>query len=457
MFGLRISPGLYRTVWRWHFYAGIAVAPFLVILAVTGAIYLFNDEINDWLHRDLRIVPAASQSVPLSAIAAAALASQGGGTVTRIDTPRGPGRSAEVFVRLRAPEPVRVFVDPGNGRVLGSYTYSRTLVGFADLAHGSLMLGKGGDAIVELVACWGFILVATGLFLWWPRGRKRLAGILYPRWSKSGRPFWKDLHAVIGFWASLVVMFLILTGLPWAGIWGDLLRRGTDLAGIGYPASHRLHGTPAPTTVGAESGKAAPWTLEQAPAPQSDPHAHHGGAAMAPQAEPAHRLGLDAVAAILQAEGMDAPYRLTLPRGDRSAFTAFTYPDQPETQRTLHIDQYSGRVIADIRFADYGWAAKAVELGVQIHMGNYFGRANQLLMLLACLATVLLAVTGPLMWWMRRPKGTFSAPQITEPLRARQLAMIVMILCVVFPLAGASLLVVLGIEYAFTRASPAVA
>ena len=32
---------LYRTIWRWHFYAGLFVLPFILILSVTGSIYLF--------------------------------------------------------------------------------------------------------------------------------------------------------------------------------------------------------------------------------------------------------------------------------------------------------------------------------------------------------------------------------------------------------------------------------
>ena len=48
----------YRALWRWHFYAGLLVAPFLLILAVTGAIYLFNDELNLALSPELyRVAP----------------------------------------------------------------------------------------------------------------------------------------------------------------------------------------------------------------------------------------------------------------------------------------------------------------------------------------------------------------------------------------------------------------
>ncbi|ABA05573.1 propeptide, PepSY amd peptidase M4 [Nitrobacter winogradskyi Nb-255] len=445
---------LHRTVWRWHFYAGLVVAPFMFILAVTGAIYLFNDEINDVLHRDLRIVAPVSEPAPLSKMAEAAITAYPGGKVTRIDTARATNRSVEVFVTPATGDAVRVFVDPGTGRVLGSYVYARTLVGFADIAHGSLTLGSIGDNIVELAACWGFILVATGLYLWWPRGRFRLGGVLYPRIGRRGRPFWKEWHAVVGMWSAFLIMFLILTGLPWASFWGDLLRRGTDLAGIGYPANHRLQGTtPSTTTVKDAAGNAAPWTLEQAPIPDSDPHAgHHGHITSAPAAK--RMLGVDDVAAILTREGLMAPYRLILPKNASGVFTAFSYPDQPETQRTLHVDQYSGRVIGDVRFADYGWAAKAVELGVQIHMGNYFGRLNQIVMLIPCIGIIVLTITGPLMWWRRRPKGEFAAPQPLSSPRLRTSAMIVIGLCVMFPLAGASLALAMIADWVWEQ-SPA--
>lgn len=81
----------------------------------------------------------------------------------------------------------------------------------------------------------------------------------------------------------------------------------------------------------------------------------------------------------------------------------------------------------------------AVELGVQLHMGNYFGRANQVVMLIACLGVILLSITGPIVWWKRRPKGGLGAPRELAPLRLRTMALITIGLGLMFPLAGASL------------------
>ena len=45
---------LYRTIWRWHFYAGLLVIPFILMLSVTGAAYLFKPQLDRWEERDWR-------------------------------------------------------------------------------------------------------------------------------------------------------------------------------------------------------------------------------------------------------------------------------------------------------------------------------------------------------------------------------------------------------------------
>ncbi|TWB23398.1 putative iron-regulated membrane protein [Nitrospirillum amazonense] len=449
---------LYRLVWRWHFYAGLAVAPFLVILAVTGAIYLFNDEINDLSYPGLRFVARGSEPVALGQVVTAAEARLPGAVTTRVDTPSASDRSVQVYLALPDGSSLQAFVDPYTGTVLGTLDYRRTLVGFADKVHGSLMLGDAGNAVLELMASWGAVLTVTGLYLWWPAaGRWRVRGVLWPRLTAGGRAALRDLHGVTGFWTALLILFLILTGLPWANLWGGRLVSLMETVGIGYPASYRGVNVPTSQTVKQAVGE-APWTVERtdmpastppAGTPAADPHAHHhGGGGMV--ASMAGAIGIDRAAAVLASQGMAAPYRLFMPRGTQGVYFAFTYPDRPQGQRTLYIDQYSGRVLRDVGFADYGWGAQAVELGVQLHLGNYFGRANQIVMLIPCLGIVLLCVTGPWMWWKRRPAGKLAAPVAPHPARLRPLALITLVLSALFPLAGGSLLLVLAGDRAVT-------
>ena len=444
-----VDPKAYRALWRWHFYAGLIVAPFLLILAVTGSIYLFNDEIDDARYPAQRFVAVHATQVPASRMIAAVLKAHPG-AATRIDLPGAANRSAVIFVTPDHGEPLRVAVDPGTGRVLGSTIYARTLVGFADEMHGSLTLGTVGDRIVELAACWALVLIATGLYLWWPRGRGGLGGILYPRLGAGGRLFWRDLHAVIGFWSAAFIAFLLLTGLPWAGIQGDLLNRGTAALGIGYPVANRTHNAPVSVPMKTALGE-APWTMEQAPMPTSTASAEHAGHAghemtMAVR-DDAAVAGIDRIAtSVTRDHHVTGTYRLFLPSGPSGVYTAYTYPDQPQGQRTLYFDRWTGGLIREVGYPDYGWAAKAIELGVQLHMGNYFGLANQFVMLTTCIAIVLLVISGVVMWWKRRPKGRLAAPARVPPTRIRGAVAILILAGVLFPILGMSVIVVFMID-----------
>ena len=95
------SSRLYRAVWRWHFYAGLLVAPFLTILAASGLVILFvtgvAPEYGDWL----KVTPQA-QSLSVTQQVDAALAAHPGGKLGKYITPWGPDYPALVRVDLDA-------------------------------------------------------------------------------------------------------------------------------------------------------------------------------------------------------------------------------------------------------------------------------------------------------------------------------------------------------------------
>lgn len=436
------ASALYRAIWRWHFYAGLIVAPILLVLAITGSIYLFNTEIDDWLNRDVRFVTVQGPAMPVSHWIAAAQGAHPG-AVTRVELPASPDRAGVVSITPDKAESLEVAVEPATMQVLGSYVSADSFVGLSREIHRSLTIGTLGRRIVELVACWTLVMLATGIYLWWPRGTTfNFGGIFVPRLRLRGRLLWKDIHAVTGVWVALLIGFQILTGLPWAGVQGSIMRQGVTAAGIGYPAR------------GAESApmkavvKDAPWTLADVPMPQSSPeHAGHTGHGKARAgADAAGVAGVDGIVDALWARGIVGGYRLTLPVGSKGVYTASIYPDQPQGQRTLYFDRYSGKLIREVRYADYGWGAKAIELGVQLHMGNYFGRANQILMLIPCIGIILLIISGVTMWWKRRPSGKLSAPPKVPNAPIFGALAIMIGAGIVLPLFGLSLIAIFAVD-----------
>lgn len=437
---------LYRRVWRWHFYAGLVCLPFLALMAMTGALYLFKDPIESLVYARLQFVEARPAAAPdAQALVAQAIAAQPGDAV-RFVAPSAPGRSAEVGVRT-AEAVVAVYLDPLDGRVLGTLRDDQRLMEVVKQIHSLAIVGPLANDWVEVVAGWAIVLVVSGVFLWWPRGRR--GGVYSVRGRPAQRTWWRDLHAVTGITAGGAIVFLAVTGMPWSAFWGEQFGRLTGDWGIGVPK--HVWGPPPQSALPPLGGlRAVPWALGQVPLPQSQaPHpgrpAEPTGAAAASGV--AGSLGLNEALGIFARLGVPAGTAVRLPSGPRGVYTAMRFPDDVRDVRVVHLDRYSGAVLADIRYADYGIAGRATEWGISIHTGRQFGWVNQLVMLAGCLAILALAVSAAVTWWKRRPQGHLAAPPRREGDRAAAgVITVAVLLGLVYPLLGASMLVALLVD-----------
>lgn len=431
------AASFYRAVWRWHFYAGLLTLPFLILLAVTGGLYLFRSELDGLIHRDLKQVEIRSSAqVAPSRLVANALAAVPGQAVKFVP-PETPSASAEVTIRASDGTRKVAYLDPHDGRVLGQLPDKGTVMWIVRQIHSLAYFGPIANGAIEIVGGWAILLVLTGLYLWWPRGRG--GGVVSLRGDAGKRVFWRDLHAVTGAFAGAFILFLALTGMPWSVLWGDYVNRWANGHNFGYPAGLRvavpmsdehLHHA-GPTT----------WSLEQERMPES-------------VARAATSIGLDAAVAKFDALGLARGYAVNLPSGPSGVYTGSVYPKELARQRVIHLDQYSGEPLLDMGYGDYGPLGKGLEWGINVHMGQEFGLANQLLMLAVCLAIILLAVSAAVMWWKRRPAGSLGVPPL--PPRRRTLYGVFGILAiggVIFPLVGASLLAMLALDRLFWPAA----
>lgn len=458
----RSSTDLYRAVWRWHFYAGLLVLPFLITLAVTGALYLFRDEIDAVVHADLkRVVAGETTPATPEAMVAAALAAHPGQAVKFTDPPT-PDASAEITVRTQGGERLAVYVDPHAGTVLGALPDRGTVMWTVRYLHSLKFFGPVARGAIEIAAGWSILLVATGIYLWWPR-RAGKGGVVTVRGTPRSRMFWRDTHAVLGIFVGAVIVFLAITGMPWSGVWGGKVNEWANGSNFGYPDGVRTN-VPMSQARMADAGLTS-WSLEQAQVPQStapsgdhDHASHDHGQASAPSSavaagEPTSPdIGLDAAVATFERLGLHHGYAVNIPNSPTGVYTGSVYPDDLSQQRVVHLDRYSGAPLLDMRFADYGAFGKWLEFGINVHMGQQFGLANQLLLLVACIGIVVLAVSAGVMWWKRRPAGSLGVPPMpSDPRVFRGLIVLLAIGGLVFPLVGASLLVMLALDLFVVR------
>lgn len=443
---------LYFAVWRWHFYAGLYVIPFLLMLAVTGFFMMILTTIAPE-YGDRIVIPVEGAALPLADQQAAAMAAVPGATgMAEYIAPYSATNPA--LFNVQAGEEAVIFaLNPYTAEVLRQTPDGGTWNAWLEKIHGTLLIGDLGDRLIEIAASLGLLLVATGLYLVWPREAGGLRAMVIPRLSAKGRALWKSLHQVVGTWMSVILVLFLITGLAWAGIWGERFVQAWNTFPAekwGAPPSDKTH-----ASLNGDGEKEVPWGLEQTPLPASGSAA---GVAVLPSGTV---LDLTAMAGLAQMLGFEGRFRVSFPQGETGVWTlgqnsmSYDSPD-PTADRTVHVDQYSGRVLADVRYADYAVGAKAMAVGIALHEGQ-MGLWNLIVNAVFCVAMVFTCVSGVVLWWKRRPAGAFrlAAPPVPADVpMARGVVLIALALSMLFPMLGLTLLIVLAVDLLLLSAVP---
>ena len=419
----------YNAVWRWHFYAGLFCIPFVLWLATTGSIYLWRPQIEAWLDRPYTHLAIHGPAASPDAQVAAALRAMPGSAFDKYILPQHPDDAVSVLVSKRGVD-TRVRLNPETLQVLQVVEEEHRPMRRVFHLHGELLAGAWGSYLVETAACWAIVMILTGLYLWWPRGRRGLAGVLWPRLRRGRRVLWRDLHATAGIWVSFFALFLILTGLPWAQGWGTYLKEVRTLT----------HTSGAPD-----------WTIGGKPA---DPHAGHHGMVMAPP--PIEPGALERVIAAARPAGIAPPVLIDAPRHAGGAWHVESDADDRPLRADMMVDG-TGQVLSFTPFAQRQWIDRLVGYGVAVHEGAYFGLANQILGTLTALFLIVLSISGAVLWWRRRPIGLLGAPiPLKRPRFGAGLVAAIVALGVYLPMFGLTLIATLATERLVFRRIPPV-
>lgn len=402
------ADSLYRAVWRWHFYAGLIVLPVLVWLAATGALYLYKPELERTLFPGLVELPERVSPAPLADLIAS-VERQTQARVTQVSRPASPDESWRFATRADDGTERLAFVRPDSGDVLGTSAPGGPIEVIKDL-HSLALAGPAANVLVEIVAGWAIVLVASGFYLWWPRGGHKALSLA----GRVGeRRFWRNFHSSVGALVGAVIMFLAVTGMPWTTFWGGRFHALVAERQIGRP--------PAPHGTSGIHDEHLPWSLRGA----AHPHAMGGG-----------DVGPDAAVRAAIAQGLAAPWVLDLPGGPGQPYRIAPLIERAQDARVIYVEPATGRILQDDRWAGFGVGAKAFEWGIATHQGHEYGEPNRLVMLAGCLGVWLLAGSAPVLWWKRRRGRLSPPPRAVDRTAARGVAAIMVALGVLFPLTG---------------------
>ncbi|TKB81429.1 MAG: PepSY domain-containing protein [Nitrospira sp.] len=431
-----------RAVWRWHFYAGLFSIPFIVVLAISGAIYLFKPQVEAWLDRPYDHLALTGRPSGAEVQVRAALAAVPGATLAAYEVPTAPEAAVRVIVK-RDDARIRVYVHPETLGVLQTLREDDRLMRIIFRLHGQLLMQENvGSAVVETAASWTIIMIVTGLYLWWPRAQRGWGGILYPRLARGSRLFWRDWHAVTGFWIAGLTLFLLLTGLPWAKLWGGYFKEVRRLTGTAVVRQDETGDPARPPKTTVASGE----------------HGGHGGPSKTTRGAnemPPDYAVLDRVLDTVRPLRLAPPVLISPPAKGAGNWTAKSDAQNRPLRVNLVLDGATGAVLTRQDFKDRHVLDRVVGIGVAAHEGQLFGWPNQVLGALTAGGLLVLVASSVIMWWRRRPPGALGAPETSRPpRRSWGLGVLILLFGLYLPLFAASLLLVLLAEQFLLRRIP---
>ncbi|AZL08718.1 PepSY-associated TM helix domain-containing protein [Brevibacterium aurantiacum] len=383
---------------RLHFYAGIFVGPFILIAAISGALYAVSPQIEKAVYAHELYAPKADTYLPLAEQIDAANAFIGGGaTLSAVRPAPKEGDTTRVMYAddsLGESESRAIFIDPATAEVRGDLTVYGTsgalpLRTWLDQLHRSLHLGDAGRLYSELAASWLGIIAVAGLGLWVMRAVKtrKAKEMLHPSFKRKGLRRTFSWHASVGVWAAIGMLFLSATGITWSQYGGESVNKIQTAIDWTTPAvSTSLDGS----------------------APAGGEHAHHhgGGAPAEPVGDGPNPATFDSVLSVAQDVNVNTGLvEIKPPEDENSAWVVSEIQRSfPTEVDSVAVNGTTMEVVDRTDFKDFNIGAKLTRWGIDTHMGNMFGLPNQLVLFALASGIACMVVWGYVMWWQRRPK-----------------------------------------------------
>jgi uncharacterized iron-regulated membrane protein len=389
--------GLLVVVHRW---AGLAVAGFVLVAGLTGALLAWFDELEVALVPELMLVVAPSaQARPLDALSLAEIVRAqlpAGATLPWIPLHVESGRTLRMGVVAREGVALaydEVFVDPYSGRVLGERMWgdvtqgTKNVMTFIYRLHYALALGAAGATLLGVVALMWTLDCVVGFYLTLPPHRSRTGRSWLRRW----RVAWKlrpragaykvtfDLHRAGSLWT-----WALLFVLAWSSV-------AFNLASVYAPVTRHLLGMQS-----AQSDRAHVPRLQR---PRLEP-------ALAPHAALVRARALMAQQAAARGFSVQREDWLGYETA-RGLYTYITTTDRDIRERyggntRLFFDGDSGE-FKGLYLPTGEAAGDTVTTWITaLHMAALWGWPLKLVVCAMGLVAAALSVTGVLVWWRKR-------------------------------------------------------
>lgn len=347
-----------------HLWLGLLSGIVIFTVAITGCLYAFEEEIRGVLYKELLTVKTGGAPVkPFSEFIAVVKKQYPKATIKNIRIKKDPSSSVEVVFKNKQ----SIYINPYTLAILGSIDKEEDFFGVVLRIHRSLCLGDTGKLITGVSACIFTIMLISGIILWWPNSRKNSKQKFSIKRNAQWRKLSYDLHSVLGFYASWIIIFTALTGLIWSFKWAEnTMYWATNSKNEERKQLHSAYVV-----------NAAPYPINKV---------------------------------VMYADSLcpdSKEYSVNMPEDSSGVirlFMRYDYDGFFRKNDQLYFDQYSGALIRAELYSTASVGDKLKATNYYIHTGKRLGFTGQLLVFFASLIVASLPITGFIIWWGKRRK-----------------------------------------------------
>jgi len=398
---------LNKWMWKWHFIAGVVLMPFILLLTLTGSIYLFKSMYETYTNTQMMKVVVKEKR--LSYEKQLELVSMYTGKNPSKFVLSSKEDEASTFEVGKWSKKRTIYINPYTGEIQGDIKTSDTLMHKIKKLHGELLLGNLGSKVVELTASWTVVLILTGLYIWWPKNGWQLKGFFLIRFKSGKRAFFRDVHVITAFWLSIFLLITLAGGLPWTDVWGSGFKKVQKMTNSGYPKNYN-------------------------------------GKKLTSMVQKHESVSLDEMIRVAKNLNLVGRVTLSIPKKKTNVFTVQNRAADISKQEIYHFDQYSSKEILSYTWEDVGSMRQARTWLMSFHQG-LFGPWNWYLMIIVSLLFFLSGIAGFVSYMLRKEKNDFGIPSVPASFKVGYgIIFITVLLGVFFPLFGASVVVIFLFE-----------
>jgi uncharacterized iron-regulated membrane protein len=205
-----------------HLWLGISSGLVVFIVALTGCVLVFEEELEPVINRSFHVVtvPDNKNRLPLDTLTHLAQAQFPENKLSRIIVEKEADRSILFGFKQgkKEKELLTVAINPYTAQVIGSRAEHDTFFEVVLRLHRYLCMGDTGKIITGISCICFLVIMITGVVLWWPNRKNRKQRFTV-KWDASPKRLNWDLHAVFGFYVLPFVFLIALTGLVWSYKW----------------------------------------------------------------------------------------------------------------------------------------------------------------------------------------------------------------------------------------------